>query len=76
MEKINITKVLYYLYLSRGHGEMEEKLIFIGTRDRAQDLVSDLIEAHGENALSPLDFSLEEIVTIGGIVISQKLTDI
>ena len=60
-------KTVYLLYM---HG----KLIFIGPREWAQNLVSVLITDDG--MLMPVSFSLEELELNSGLVMSQKVIDI
>ena len=68
--------VLYALYIeSRVGFEIEQRIIYIGTREYAQDLTGDLIRV-GDGRLTPTSFTLEEIITVDGIVVSQQAIDI
>lgn len=70
------TSTIYMLYITEGVGfDYGSKLIYIGTREHAQDIVGDLVDV-GNGRLDPRDFTLEETVSINGAIIWSKAIDI
>jgi len=67
--------VFYELFIH--FSDENDKLLYVGTdRKLAQDYVSRLEKAEAEEGLSPLSFSLKEIITVSGVVIRDKYIDI
>lgn len=50
---------------------LDSKLIYVGERDMAQDIVASIVDHEG-GRVSPLDFELQEICHIAGVVISAE----
>jgi hypothetical protein len=66
---------LSFIYLlSLCFGE-DGKFIYIGSREKAQRHIADLIDA-ANGRLSPISFRLEKITTDNGIVVEQQNIDI
>lgn len=62
-----------YLYLLRfmDPNWLDSKTIYVGERGMAQDIVEGIIE-HEDGRITPLDFQLQEICHVAGVVISHE----